>query len=154
MVKVLFHYQRSSEWFRFMQSCHLGTSFPVGFLFDRFHVISLHLMDLVAKVKRFTSSWHHEQTHQGANAVSMININRKMVQFIKNTSTLIVLIKILTSDLKNLRRLWHAYIRNAVRIHKLQLTSVDSWHFTQYQLRMLACSGTTSYWKGSWTVFN
>ncbi len=103
MVKVLFHYRRLSEWFRFMQSCHLGTSFPVGFLFDRFQVISLHLMDLVAKVMQFTSSWHHEQTHQGANVVYMplSMINRKMEEgaIKKNMSSPIVPIKILTNDL-------------------------------------------------------
>ncbi len=49
---------------------------------------------------------------------------------------------------KNLGRLWHVYIRTAGRLYKLQLTSVDS------QLRMWTCSGTNSYWKGSWAVFN
>ena len=63
----------------------------------------------------------------------------------------------LSSGWKNLGRVWHAYIRTSGRFYKLKLTSVDSQHFTpllEYQLRMWACSGTTSCLKGSWAVFN
>ncbi len=57
---------------------------------------------------------------------------------------------------KNLGRVWHAYkiIRTAGRFYKLQLTRVAYRHFTQSELKMWACSGTTSYWKGSRAVFN
>ncbi len=55
-------------------------------------------------------------------------------------------------------------IRTAGRFYRLELTSVDSRHFTQSgttpkrvstkDVGMLCTSGTTSYGKGSWAVFN
>ncbi len=37
---------------------------------------------------------------------------------------------------KNLGRLWHTYIRTTGRFYKLQLTGVDSWHFTQSEFSL------------------
>ncbi len=68
---------------------------------------------------------------------------------------------------KNSGHLWLAYTELQGSFNMLQLISVDSGHFTrpelwlhiikepslrQYQVRIWACSGTTSYPKGSWAV--
>ncbi len=45
--------------------------------------------------------------------------------------------------------------RTSGRFYMLQFIFVDSRYFIRswrYQLRMWACSGSTSYWKGSWAV--
>ncbi len=40
------------------------------------------------------------------------------------------------SMIKNLGRVWHAYIRTSGQFYKLQLTSIDSRHFTQSELSL------------------
>ncbi len=82
---------------------------------------------------------------------------------------------------KNLGRLWLAYTELQGDVYMLQLIYVDSRHFTQwylslgwsdlleikniifcikepplwqYQVRIWACSGTNSHWKGSWALID
>ncbi len=56
---------------------------------------------------------------------------------------------------KNQGRLWLAYTELQGNFYMLQLIYVDSRHFTQsYQVRIWACSGTTSHWKGSWAFID
>ncbi len=96
----------------------------------------------------------NKEVYGGSRQYSIHSEKRVPKQCPKQCGMLTPLVPI--EEPKNLGRLWHAYIRTIGRFYKLQLASVDSWRFTQseYQLRMWACSGTTSYWKGSWAVIN
>ncbi len=50
--------------------------------------------------------------------------------------------------LKNLGRVWHAYIRSSGRFHMQQFISVDSGHFTQPELVLNMKIQTIKVWKG------